>query len=133
MINKKQLNSLIKIFKTYPSVKLVYIFGSRARGQEGPLSDYDFGIFLDGLNEREMFKIKLDLQYKISKLLVTDKVDIVVLNTTVSPEIKYNIVAKGKLVYSIEPFKMLVEPMILNEYFDFRDILLRYKLTKARA
>ena len=56
----------------------------------------------------------------------------VILNLAESPEFKYDVIKNGKLIFEREPFKVVVEPRILNEYFDFRDLLLRYDLTKNR-
>ena len=47
------------------------------------------------------------------------------------PEVKHEIVAGGILLFEREPFRVLVEPRVLNEYFDFRDLLRRHGLTKA--
>ncbi len=131
MVNKKILKNLVSIFHFYPKIKLVYFFGSQVSKETGPLSDYDFAFYLDSRDEKAMFEIKLDLFNKISHLLKTDKIDIVILNTLKSSEFKYNIIASGNLIYSQEPFQVLVEPKILNEYFDFRLSLLKYNLTKA--
>lgn len=130
-MNKEQLKGLEAIFKAYPEIKLVYFFGSKAVGREGPLSDYDFAVYLDERDKKRCFDIKFSLIDKISRFFKTDKVDIVILNLTESPELKYNIIAQGKLIYEQEPFRLIVEPKILNEYFDFRHLLLKYHLTKA--
>lgn len=61
---------------------------------------------------------------------MTNKIDVCILNDLKSPELKYNIIKNGYLVYEKEPFKLLVEPPILNEYFDFHQSLSRYHLTK---
>jgi len=130
-MNNAQIRKIKSIFKTYPKVKLAYFFGSKVKNNGGPLSDYDFAIFLDEKNKEKMFETKFALADKISRLLKTDKVDVVILNTTESPEIKYNIIREGKLIYEKEPFKILLEPKILNEYFDFHILLSKYGLTKT--
>jgi predicted nucleotidyltransferase len=117
------------IFEAYPEIKLVYFFGSKARGDGGPLSDYDFAIYFDGINKNQMFDVKFELADKLSRALKIDKVDVVVLNLTESPELKYNIIKDGEVILEQEPHRVIVEPRILNEYFDFRQILLRYQLT----
>lgn len=127
-LNIKKLKS---IFKKYPEISLVYFFGSRAARRESPLSDYDFAIYLAGKDKNRMYEIKFDLSDKISRLLRTDKIDIVILNLTDSPELKYLIIQEGKLIFEKVPFKVVVEPRILNEYFDFHKILLRHRLTRA--
>lgn len=126
----KNVKKLLSLFEFYPEIKLVYLFGSRAKNKQGPLSDYDFAIYLDEKEKKRMLDIKLELMDKISRTLKTDKIDIVILNTTESPEIKYNIIKEGKLIFEKEPFKVIIEPKILNEYFDFHSLLLRYNLTK---
>lgn len=123
---KKQLES---VFTSMPEVKLVYLFGSSASGNKGPLSDYDFGVYLDGKDRKQMSEAKLFLMDAIGHLLKTDKVDVVILNMTESPELKYNIVKEGELIYENGPFKLIAEPRVLNDYFDFRALLLRHNLT----
>lgn len=119
------------IFKDYPEIKLVYFFGSKARGDSGHLSDYDFAIYTNEKRINKVFDLKFSLQDKISRELSTDKVDIVMLNTARSPEFKFNVIKEGILIYEIEPYKLMVEPMILNEYFDFHALLTKYGLTRA--
>lgn len=121
---------LASIFKLLPRVKLVYLFGSRASGKVGPLSDFDFAILLNEKDAQKRFKIRTDILSKLSEALNTDKIDVVVLNDTKSPELKFSIIKDGKIIYEKEPYKVLLEPKILNEYFDFMDGLKRYGLTK---
>jgi len=86
---------------------------------------------LDEKNKNKISEIKLKLLDKISNILRTNNLDLVVLNTSEMPELKYNIIKKGKLIFEKEPFRILVEPKILTEYFDFRTLLLKNNLTKA--
>lgn len=130
------LLKLTSIFENFPPIKLVYFFGSMASGQAGPLSDYDFAVYFDlqknSAKDRElMFDIKFKLMDQLSRILKTDKVDVAVLNLTEEPEFKYNVIKDGKLIYDQEPFRVLIEPKILNEYFDFRYFMRKYNLTKA--
>lgn len=126
-----KFKKLKPIFEDYPEIKLAYLFGSRATGKEGHLSDYDFAIYIDGKNKNRMYEIKFDLIDRISRLLKTDNIDVVILNLADKPELKYSIIQEGKLIFEKEPFKVIVEPKILNEYFDFHKSLLKYKLTRA--
>jgi predicted nucleotidyltransferase len=130
-LNKNDLGKINKIFSVYPKIKLAYFFGSAALGEAGHMSDYDFAVWLEETDPRKMFDIKFGLQDKISRLLKTDKIDIVILNLAESPELKFNIVKNGKLIFAKEPFKVLIEPKILNEYFDFHLSLVKNGLTKA--
>ncbi len=123
---------LEKLFQSYPEVKLVYLFGSQAGGHTGPLSDYDFALYLDPeMAEPEMFDLKFIIQDKLSRKLKTDKVDLIILNLTQSPELKYNIIKEGRLIFQTEPYRVIVEPKILNIYFDFIYSLRKYNLTKG--
>jgi len=119
------------IFDDYSEIKLVYFFGSMAAGSGSLLSDYDYAVYLGIKNKKRMYEIKFELFDRISRLLKTDKVDIVILNLAESPELKYLIIKEGKLIFEREPFKVIVEPIILNDYFDFQSLLLRYNLTEA--
>ena len=78
-----------------------------------------------------MLDLKLVLIDKIARLFKTDKVDVVLLNLVEKPELKYRIIKEGKIIFEKEPFKILAEPKIINEYFDFHNLLFRYNLTKA--
>lgn len=127
----KENKRLSSIFRAYPEIKLAYFFGSRAIGRESPLSDYDFAVYLDTKDKKRMYTIKFELFDRISRLLKTDKVDLIILNLTESPELKYLIIREGSLIFEREPFKVIIEPEILNEYFDFQKLLLRYNLTGA--
>jgi len=118
------------VFKLHPEIKLVYLFGSRAEGKIGPLSDYDFGVYIDERDERKRFDIRLQLMDELSRAVKTEKIDVCILNDIQSPELKYNIIKDGRLIFEQEPFKLLVEPRILNEYFDFHRLLLKYELTR---
>jgi predicted nucleotidyltransferase len=132
-LDRKELDALKSVFRSYPEIKLVYLFGSRSRKSYGPTSDYDFAVYFGDSTSRRMFSIKLDLMGHISRILKTDRVDIVILNLTKSPELKYAVVKEGIVLFEREPFKVIVEPKILNEYFDFHTMLSRYGLTKAVA
>jgi len=129
-MNKYKLKKLIKIFSQYPNLKLVYLFGSQVSGKTGPLSDYDFAFYIDD-EEIKAYHTALEIEGKISTILGTDKVESVILNYTDAPELKYSIIKNGKIIYEIEPYKLLIEPKILNEYFDFRFLLRKYQLTKT--
>ncbi len=130
-MEKEELAGLISAFTDYAEIKLVYFFGSKAEGNGGVLSDFDFAFYIDEKDHKKLYELKLSLINRLSLLLNTDNVDVVILNLIDSPEMKYNIIKNGKLILEREPFKVLIEPKILNEYFDFHSMLLRNNLTKA--
>jgi len=112
------------IYKKYPEIKLVYLFGSRAEGKEGPMSDYDFAVYFDEKTSSEkQFNIKLRLMGDLSDEFKTDKIDVVVLNDKLDPLLKYEIISKRKILYEEQPYRVNVEPLILSQYFDFYTFL----------
>lgn len=117
------------LFKKYKAIKLVYLFGSRARGTAGMLSDYDIAVHVAGISSKKITQLRLILITEVSRLLKSDAIDVIVLNTLETPELKYAIISEGILLYEKKPFKMLVEPLIINEYCDFRMMLERYGLS----
>jgi predicted nucleotidyltransferase len=130
-MNQELTDKIKSVAISHPEIKLVYLFGSRASGETGPLSDYDIAIYVDVKDRKKLFDLRLVFMDEVSRALMTDMIDVVILNLAESPELKYHIIKDGKMIYAVEPFNVLIEPKILNEYFDFRDILQRHKLTNA--
>ncbi len=113
-----------------PQIVLAYIFGSTAAGTRGPMSDYDFAVYLDEPDKKKRYDIKFRLMGKLSSALKTNKVDVVVINDTDNVYLKHAIISEGKLLFEKEPYKVIVEPRILNEYFDFRILINKYQKIK---
>ncbi len=130
-MNDKEKETILSIAASHKEIKLVYLFGSQVKGDAGPLSDYDIAFYADEQDRKALFDLKLDLMTEIEQGLGKGNIDIVILNTAAGPELKYHIIKDGELIYDVEPFRVLVEPGILNEYFDYHDILARYDLTGA--
>jgi predicted nucleotidyltransferase len=108
-----------EIFERYPEVALVYAFGSRVKNQSGPLSDYDFGVYFV-INDRErIFELKLKLLDELSRFLKTDAIDLVILNFSDNPVLNYQIIREGEVIFERKPYRLLLEPKVLNIYFDF--------------
>lgn len=127
-MDNQKIKGLKKIFKQFDSLKLVYLFGSQATKKQGELSDHDFAFYIEE-KKVEAFQISLAIAAQISLYLETDNIDTVIINHIDSPELKYSIIKEGKLIYEIEPYKVIIEPKIMNEYFDFRFLLRKYSLT----
>lgn len=123
------LSGVKKVFENNEDVFLAYLFGSRATNEANLSSDYDFAVYLNPKNK--ISNTKLDLLAKITSTLKTDNVDLLVLNTSEKVELNYEVITKGKLLKEVEPYKLIVEPNILNEYFDFKESLIRNGLTKS--
>lgn len=113
-----------------PQIVLAYIFGSTATNTRGPMSDYDFAVYLDEPDIKKRYDIKFSLMGKLSQTLKTNKVDVAVINDTDNVYLKHAIISKGKILFEKEPHKVIVEPKILNEYFDFRMLIDKYQKIK---
>lgn len=117
------------IFAGQASVGIAYLYGSRARGDTHGRSDYDFAVYLVESDPVKRGDIRAYLISELTEKLETDNVDVVVLNDLESPELKYNIIREGEVMFEREPYRVLIEPRILNEYFDFLYLLRKYNLT----
>jgi len=113
-----------------PQIVLAYIFGSTATNTRGQMSDYDFAVYLDESDKKKRYDIKFSLMGKLSQTLKTNKVDVAVINDTDNVYLKHAIISEGKLLFEKEPYKVIVEPKIMNEYFDFRILIDKYQKIK---
>lgn len=100
-------------------VSAVYLFGSRARSQEGPLSDYDFGILLnEKISPKKYFDAKLSLMALFSKKFRTDHLDIVILNDC-NTLLAMNIIKEGKILYEKDrQYRIAFENHTMLTYYD---------------
>jgi predicted nucleotidyltransferase len=76
-------------------VKFAYLFGSRARGQAGPLSDTDVAVYLD--RRIKLGDYRLKLMERLAKILKSDHLDLVVLNQA-PPLLRHEIIKYGLLL-----------------------------------
>ena len=104
-------------FKTQP-ILAAYLFGSQATGKVGPLSDYDFGIWLDfKVAKSRYFDLQIELLNKLSLFLKTDKIDVVILNQANS-NLAMSVI-RGKLLYEKEAeLRIEFEVKVMKEYLD---------------
>lgn len=117
------------IFAAEFEVKLAYLFGSRASGDVGPTSDYDFAVYLMPYDPSEVVKIKMKLLAKLTKYLKTDDVDLLILNNSDNPQLNFEVVKSGKIIFEVEPSRLMYEPKAMNDYFDYGISLARHGLT----
>jgi predicted nucleotidyltransferase len=113
--------TLASIFRTIQEVRLVYLFGSRVEGAAGPLSDYDFGILFD--REKFSANIEAEVAHALSKVLETDRVDVVPLNRA-PIELAYSVIFQGELIYEFDrAIRVEYEARILGLYGDYLPVL----------
>jgi len=120
-MNRKILTNLAELFKKEKYIKVVYLFGSAARGKMGKLSDVDIGIFLDeSLNKEKRFNLQLKLINKLVGLLKTDRIDLVIMNDVKIP-LNYEIIKANCPIYIKDRMKKIeLECGIMSKYLDRR-------------
>jgi predicted nucleotidyltransferase len=98
------LNRITTTVEKLPNLKLLILFGSRARGEDKPDSDWDLAISYDETNRQTGIKeISNDYLTYLSILselfeINRDLIDLIELDRC-SPLMKYQVARDGKLIY----------------------------------
>ncbi|MEG6570494.1 hypothetical protein EDC21_1232 [Thermohydrogenium kirishiense] len=119
---QKDIDEVEKIFKSVLDelrknydIKLIYVFGSYAKGNNTKNSDLDIAVlFGDGYDYMD----KLNLIGDLISIFKRDDIDLVVLNTA-NPVLRHQIIKFGKLIFEEnEDIKVEFEVKTLREYMD---------------
>lgn len=123
----KQKQQLRKSFRAEGAV-LAYLFGSRAGGYAKTDSDFDIAVYLrDKKKKKDLFKKKMNLIREASRILKTERVDVVIIDEIRSPVLKFAIIKEGKVIFSSnESARIDLELSMINQYHDHRPILDMY-------
>jgi len=120
MNTKDTKDRIIEYFSTRPEIKVGYIFGSRAKGEGGKLSDIDIGILIDEdkVPKDVPYGYKAKVIAELMNILKTEKVDLVILNE--SPLfLCFRIIHDGVILYSKDEKKRVdFEVKIISRYLD---------------
>ncbi|MGB9723294.1 MAG: type VII toxin-antitoxin system MntA family adenylyltransferase antitoxin [Chloroflexia bacterium] len=102
-------------------VLVAYLFGSRARGEPHPRSDIDIAVLLqEGLPSLEKQRWRLALIARLSRVLRTDDVDVVVLNEA-SPMLRYEAIRPRRVLFCRdEEARVAFEFRTMQEWFDWQ-------------
>jgi predicted nucleotidyltransferase len=115
MDQKPDLKLLGHIFKRYPDVQAVYVFGSSASGHTHADSDLDLAIVP---RHPKIHSRKLDMLTDLARAGFCD-VDLVFLDTD-DIVLKYEAVHQNKLVYHSEDFdRGAFYSQVVRQYLDF--------------
>jgi hypothetical protein len=111
----QKIDLLTDLFMGDSNIIFAYLFGGLVRDKRKPLSDVDLGIYvknIKGLNYLTLFS-------KISQILCTDEIDLVVLNSA-PISLAGRSLQKRKILIDKDPFlRHKYESRILREFFDF--------------
>lgn len=125
MIDNSTLSALQAIFKSYPEIIAVYLFGSypELKDQAG---DVDLAVLLKNPVKSQV-SVYMDLYPELAEAFAPLEVDLLFLNSASLP-VRFEVVSTGKLVYSADDNKRTdFEYIVSGEYMDFR-----YHLEAAR-
>lgn len=117
-------------------VKFAYLFGSRARGQAGPLSDTDLAVYLDRIVNAGAYRLRL--MEKLAKALKTDRLDLVVLNQA-PPLLRHEVIKYGRLLKDDAARRVPFEAEAIREFLDtaylrrVQQVALREEIKKGIA
>ncbi len=117
---KHDISKLIPGMEIYmrsrEDILYAYLFGGFARGTAGRLSDVDIAVYISGGNLSEK---KLEILGDLNKILKTDEIDLVVLNTA-PLTLKMKILQSRRVMADNAPFiRHAHESMTMRSYFDF--------------
>lgn len=117
MITKLQ-EQQIKRLARRQGIKYLYLFGSQARGQVKPLSDFDFAVKFNKKIIKNTFKAKLKLMHELSSILKFENVDVVDLEQA-DPILAFNVIKDGLVIYSrAEKERIMDRVKIMQIYYD---------------
>ncbi len=110
-----RIEHLGHFFMKEPNILFVYLFGGLTKKIPNPLSDVDLAVYVK--NEKKLDYLKL--YGKISRILRTEEIDLVILNDT-PLSLAGRILQNRKVLVDKAPFlRQKYESLTLRKYFDF--------------
>jgi len=121
-----RLEKIIPVLKKY-GVHTCYLFGSRAKGEEGSKSDLDLAVLFSPYSpDKHNLQLLVRLEQDISRTLPFSKVDLVLLQKE-RITFKFEVIKTGKVIYCLdEDERTDFEDIVVRDYLDFAPFLNRY-------
>lgn len=117
----KNISEIIsKVLYSEPYIEFVYLFGSVAKGNIHPLSDYDIAVYID---PKKLPAVPYGIKSHVSALFVgqltSQKMHIVILNEATSL-LAFEVVSKGQLIF--EKNERAHHSFVFNSYRRYFDM-----------
>ncbi len=128
---KEDERRLVEVIQGQSTVILAYLFGSKATGHANERSDWDIAVyFREPLEGRwPAFELEAELSRAVGAT-----VQVIALNTPLSPVLGFEIVSKGRvLVDRDESLRMVFENRTLSRYHDWQYFLKRHISETVRS
>lgn len=93
---QRVVDFLTREARHYPWILKVILFGSRARGDAHPKSDFDVAVMTEGASEEAWTQLTFDWQDAVPTLC---DMDLIHFNTLNNPELRASIRQEGKVIY----------------------------------
>ncbi|NCR54787.1 MAG: nucleotidyltransferase domain-containing protein [Microcystis aeruginosa L211-07] len=111
------VEKITAIVEKLPNLKLLILFGSRARGEHKPDSDWDFAVLYEERSDRKDISSLLKIYTLLEQALEIpdDKIDVVDLKEC-SPILAHYVARDGQLLYERETglFEVFKEKFLMN-------------------
>lgn len=111
------INRITTTVEKIPNLKLLILFGSRARGEHKPDSDWDFAVLYEERSDRKDISSLLKIYTLLEQALEIpdDKIDVVDLKEC-SPILAHYVARDGQLLYERETglFEVFKEKFLMN-------------------
>ena len=118
-LTRNDIKDLVGVFKKYPAVQAVYVFGSSGSGKMHQGSDLDLAIVP---RTRALRKIKIALLTDLARCGFCD-IDLVFLDTE-DIVLKYEAVRQNRLIYAAHDFDHgSMYSKVVRQYLDFAPYL----------
>ncbi|MCF8146544.1 MAG: nucleotidyltransferase domain-containing protein [Deltaproteobacteria bacterium] len=112
----EEMAAVKNYFTERNDVAFAYLFGSKARGTGGPLSDIDIAIYL---TEGPFSEKRIEILGDLIDILRTDNIDLILLNTA-SESLRARVIRNRLILADNLPFtRHRFESQTMRAYMDF--------------
>jgi predicted nucleotidyltransferase len=109
------------ISQEIPSIRLIYLFGSRVDGSIGPMSDVDLAVLLE--HGAYTFDLQALIHHRLQQMIDEAPVDLIVLNRA-PIELAYAVIAEGTILYEQNLLtRVEYEAQVMSRYGDYLPVL----------